>query len=169
LNNHPTGSSKLNNKYTWDVTDTRWLDETEMAAWRAFLSASHLLERRIEEQLKAAAGLTHPQYEILVRLADASDRRMRMTELARGVVVSKSALTYQITQLEKAGLVERTTCPSDDRGVLAVLTDAGLRCLERVAPGHLEVVRDYLIDRLTREELKAMISAMTTSEQALRS
>ncbi|MEU4574046.1 MarR family transcriptional regulator [Nonomuraea sp. NPDC023979] len=150
------------------MSDTRWLDPTETAAWRAFLSTAHLLERRIEEQLKAAAGLTHPQWEILVRLADAPDRRMRMTELARGVVVSKSALTYQITQLEKAGLVERTTCPSDDRGVLAVLTDAGTRCLEQVAPGHVEVVRAYLIDRLTREELETMTKAMGRTEQALR-
>ncbi|GAA3195244.1 hypothetical protein GCM10010486_75930 [Nonomuraea roseoviolacea subsp. carminata] len=139
-----------------------------MAAWRAFLSTSHLLERRIEEQLKAAAGLTHPQYEILVRLADAPDRQMRMTELARGVVVSKSALTYQITRLERAGLVERATCPSDDRGVLAVLTEAGLRCLERVAPGHLAVVRAYLVDRLTRDELEVMTTAMRRTERALR-
>ncbi|MEU8360846.1 MarR family transcriptional regulator [Nonomuraea sp. NPDC048882] len=150
-------------------TDPRWLDATEMAAWRAFLSTSHLLERRIEEQLKAAAGLTHPQYEILVRLADAPGRRLRMTELARGVVSSKSALTYQITQLEKAGLVRRETCPSDDRGVLAVLTEAGMSCLDRVAPGHLEVVREYLIDRLSREELRAMTSAMRKTEEALRS
>ncbi|MFD1535916.1 MarR family winged helix-turn-helix transcriptional regulator [Nonomuraea guangzhouensis] len=150
------------------MTNTRWLDETEMAAWRAFLSTSHLLERRIEEQLKATAGLTHPQYEILVRLADAPGRQMRMTELARGVVVSKSALTYQIGQLERAGLVERTTCPSDERGVLAVLTEAGVSCLERVAPGHLEVVRAYLIDRLTRGELETMTAAMCKTEQALR-
>lgn len=148
--------------------DTRWLDATEMAAWRAFLSASHLLERRIEEQLKSAAGLTHPQYEILVRLADAPGNQMRMTELARVVVVSKSALTYQITQLEKAGLVERATCPSDDRGVLAVITQAGIRCLQRVAPGHVEVVRAYLIDQLSREELRTMTRAMEKAEQALR-
>ncbi|GAA3208916.1 MarR family winged helix-turn-helix transcriptional regulator [Nonomuraea helvata] len=151
------------------MTDPRWLDATEMAAWRAFLSTSHLLERRIEEQLKAAAGLTHPQYEILVRLAEAPRRQMRMTELSRGAVVSKSALTYQITQLEKAGLVERATCPGDERGVLAVLTDAGLRCLERVAPGHVEVVREYLIDRLSREELQAMTTAMQKTEAVLRS
>lgn len=150
------------------MTDTRWLDETEMAAWRAFLSTSHLLERRIEEQLKAAAGLTHAQYEILVRLSGAPGRQMRMTELARGVVASKSALTYQITQLEKAGLVERTTCPSDDRGVLAVLTETGMRCLERIAPGHLEVVRRYLIDRLTRDELEVLTAAMRRTEEALR-
>ncbi|GAB2907304.1 MarR family winged helix-turn-helix transcriptional regulator [Nonomuraea fastidiosa] len=151
------------------MTDPRWLDSTEMAAWRAFLSTFHLLERRIEEQLKSAAGLTHPQYEILVRLSEAPGRRMRMTELARVVVASKSALTYQVTQLEKAGLVARETCPSDDRGVLAVLTDEGMRCLERVAPGHLEVVRAYLIDRLSREELQAMTDAMRKAEQALRS
>ncbi|MBB6344111.1 MarR family winged helix-turn-helix transcriptional regulator [Nonomuraea muscovyensis] len=150
------------------MTHTRWLDETEMAAWRAFLSTSHLLERRIEEQLKTAAGLTHAQYEILVRLSGAPGRRMRMTELARGVVASKSALTYQITQLEKAGLVERTTCPSDDRGVLAVLTEEGMRCLERVAPGHLEVVRRYLIDRLSRDELEVVTAAMRRTEEALR-
>ncbi|MFG3440560.1 MarR family winged helix-turn-helix transcriptional regulator [Nonomuraea sp. NPDC047897] len=150
------------------MTDTRWLDKTEMAAWRAFLSTSHLLERRIEEQLKAAAGLTHAQYEILVRLSGAPGRQMRMTELARGVVASKSALTYQITQLEKAGLVERTTCPSDDRGVLAVLTEGGMRCLERIAPGHLEVVRRYLIDRLTRDELEVVTAAMRRTEEALR-
>ncbi|MBF8192781.1 MarR family transcriptional regulator [Nonomuraea sp. K274] len=150
------------------MTDPRWLDATEMAAWRAFLATAHLLERRIEEQLKATAGLTHPQYEILVRLAAAPDRRLRMTELARGVVVSKSALTYQVDRLEKAGLVERATCPSDERGVLAVLTEAGAQCLERVAPGHLEIVRAYLIDRLSRAELRAMTSAMRKTEQALR-
>ncbi|MER6001713.1 MarR family winged helix-turn-helix transcriptional regulator [Nonomuraea sp. NPDC051941] len=150
------------------MTDPRWLDATEMAAWRAFLSTAHLLERRIEEQLKAAAGLTHPQYEILTRLSDTPGHQMRMTELAKGVVVSKSALTYQITQLEKAGLVERATCPGDERGVLAVLTDAGVRCLERVAPGHLEVVRAYLIDRISREELHTMTTAMQKTETVLR-
>jgi len=151
------------------MTDPRWLDSTEMAAWRAFISTFHLLERRIEEQLKSAAGLTHPQYEILVHLSEAPGRRMRMTELARVVVASKSALTYQVTRLEQAGLVARETCPSDDRGVLAVLTDEGMRCLERAAPGHLEVVRAYLIDRLSREEVQAMADAMRKTEQTLRS
>lgn len=150
------------------MTETRWLDATEMAAWRAFVSTTHLLERRIEEQLKSAAGLTHPQYEVLVRLADAPGQHMRMSELARVVVASKSALTYQITQLEKAGLVQRSACPSDERGVLAGITEAGLECLRRVAPGHLDVVRTYLIDKLSREELESMTTAMRKTEQALR-
>ncbi|NRQ37840.1 MarR family transcriptional regulator [Nonomuraea sp. NN258] len=150
------------------MKETRWLDATEQAAWRAFLSTTHLLERRIEEQLKSAAGLTHPQFEILARLSEAPERRMRMTELARDVVVSKSALTYQITQLEKSGLVKRTTCPDDERGVLAVLTEAGLRRLEQVVPGHVDVVRAFLIDHLTREELQVMTTAMRRTETALR-
>ncbi|MET9337681.1 MULTISPECIES: MarR family winged helix-turn-helix transcriptional regulator [unclassified Nonomuraea] len=150
------------------MSETRWLKAKEMAAWKAFLVASHLLERRIEEQLKSAAGLTHPQYEILTLLAATPERRMRMTELARGVVVSKSGLTYQIAQLEKRGLVERTTCPADERGVLAVLTEAGAGLLEEIAPGHVEVVRRFLIDLLTPEELEAMTAAMGKARQAMR-
>ncbi|WP_143590104.1 MarR family winged helix-turn-helix transcriptional regulator [Thermoactinospora rubra] len=150
------------------MTQTRWLDDDEMAAWRTFLTVSHLLDRHIEEHLKAAAGLTHAQYEILVRLSETPGRSMRMTELARGVIASKSALTYQITQLERSGLVERTACPSDERGVVAVLTDEGMRCLERIAPGHLEVVRRFLIDNLTREELETMTHALRKAERAMR-
>ncbi|MBG0829372.1 MarR family transcriptional regulator [Planomonospora sp. ID67723] len=150
------------------MTGTRWLDDLEMAAWTAYLTASHLLERRVEEQLKADAGLTHAQYEILARLSAAPDRRLRMTELAHGVVVSKSGLTYQIGQLEKMGLVERATCPSDDRGVLAVLTDRGTECLERTAPGHVTVVRELLIDLLTPDELETVIRVMNRVETAAR-
>ncbi|MEU7892874.1 MarR family transcriptional regulator [Nonomuraea sp. NPDC049152] len=150
------------------MSETRWLGAREMAAWQAFLIASHLLERRIEEQLKSAAGLTHPQYEILALLSAAPERRMRMTELARGVVVSKSGLTYQIAQLEKRGLVKRTDCPGDERGVLAVLTDEGSRQLEQIAPGHVEVVRRYLIDLLTPEELETITAAMSRAQRAMR-
>ena len=80
-------------------------------------------------QLKEAVGLSHPQYEILVRLAGAPGGELRMTELAGTLLSSKSGLTYQVTQLEKAGLVARRSCPSDVRGVLAVLTKAGRRKL----------------------------------------
>ncbi|MBG0816297.1 MarR family winged helix-turn-helix transcriptional regulator [Planomonospora sp. ID82291] len=150
------------------MTGTRWLDEHEMAAWTAYLAASHLLERRIEEQLKAEAGLTHAQYEILARLSAAPGGRLRMTELAHGVVASKSGLTYQVGRLEAMGLVTRETCPSDERGVLAVLTGAGAACLERTAPGHVAVVRTLLIDLLEPRELETMTRVMRKVEAALR-
>ena len=112
-----------------------------MAAWLAFLEVSHLLERAIEQQLRQDAGLSHAQYEILSRLEAADGGRLRMSELADVIVVSRSGLTYQITQLENAGLVRREKCPSDERGILAILTGAGRAALTGAAPGHLRVVR----------------------------
>lgn len=151
------------------MADTRWLTESELGAWAAYLSASHLLERHIEERLKADSGLTHAHYEILAKLSAAPGRRLRMNDLARKVVVSRSGLTYQVGRLEKRGLVERTTCPSDDRGVLAVLTDEGARRLEKSTPGHVAVVRAFLIDRLTPDELRSMTRIMSKAIAAMTS
>jgi DNA-binding MarR family transcriptional regulator len=138
----------------------KWLDEDEMRAWHSFLAAGALIDRLVDAQLKDAVGLSHPQYEILVRLADAPDGELRMTELADTVLTSKSGLTYQVTQLEKAGLVERRSCPSDVRGVLAALTEAGRRRLEQAAPGHVALVRELLIDVLTRDQLAVLADAL---------
>ena len=142
------------------VDSTRWLDADEMRAWHSFLAAGALIDRRIDQQLKEAVGLSHPQYEILVRLAAAPDGELRMTELADTLLTSKSGLTYQVTQLEKAGLVARRSCPSDVRGVFAVLTEAGRRRLEQAAPGHVALVRELLIDVLTPEQLAVLADTL---------
>lgn len=142
------------------MSSARWLDEDEMRAWHSFLAAGALIYRRVDQQLKDAVGLSHPQYEILVRLAATPDGELRMTELADTVLTSKSGLTYQVTQLEKAGLVARRSCPSDVRGVLAVLTEAGRRRLEQAAPGHVALVRELLIDVLTPEQLTVLADAL---------
>ena len=138
----------------------KWLDEDEMRAWHSFLAAGALIDRLVDAQLKEAVGLSHPQYEILVRLAEAPDGELRMTELAGTLLSSKSGLTYQVTQLEKAGLVQRRSCPSDVRGVLAVLTSAGRRLLEQAAPGHVTLVRELLIDVLTPGQLASLADAL---------
>jgi DNA-binding MarR family transcriptional regulator len=146
----------------------RWLDPAEMAAWLAFLEVSHLLDRKIEQQLKQDAGLSHAQYEILSRLEAAPGGQLRMSELADVIIVSRSGLTYQITQLEKAGLVRRAPCPSDERGILAILTPAGHTALARAAPGHLRVVREYLIDPLTPTQRDTLTQALTAARTRLR-
>lgn len=133
--------------------NARWLSEEEGYAWHHFVQAYHLLERQIEQQLQRDAGLSHAQYNVLVVLSEQPGNRMRMTELARRVVVSKSSLTYQIGKMEKAGLVRREPHESDDRGVLAVLTDVGRTVLRTTAPGHVLTVREYLIDLFTPEQL----------------
>ena len=146
----------------------RWLDPAEMAAWLAFLEVSHLLERAIEQQLRQDAGLSHAQYEILSRLEAARGGQLRMSELADVIVVSRSGLTYQITQLEKDGLVRREKCPSDERGILAILTSAGRAALTRAAPGHLRVVRDNLIDALTPAQREALTEGLAAARARLR-
>jgi DNA-binding MarR family transcriptional regulator len=116
------------------VSETKWLDDREMRAWQAFLTAGALVARRVEQQLKDDAGLSHLQYEVLVRLSAAEHGEVRMRELADSVLSTKSGLTYQIGQLEKAGLVRRRVCEADVRGVLACLTDAGRARLAEIAP-----------------------------------
>ncbi|RKT03178.1 MarR family transcriptional regulator [Streptomyces sp. 3211.6] len=147
---------------------TRWLDEREMRAWRSFLAASALVNRHLDQQLKDDSGLSHPQYEILVRLAAAPGGELRMTELANGLINSKSGLTYQVTQMEKAGLVRRRSCPSDVRGVFAVLTDAGRARLEAAAPGHVTAVRQVLVDVLTPAQLDALADGLGEVGRRLR-
>ncbi|MEV8533633.1 MarR family transcriptional regulator [Streptomyces sp. NPDC051211] len=148
--------------------DTRWLDEEEMRAWKGFLAASALLGRRLDQQLKVDSGLSHPQYEILVRLSAAPDGELRMTELADALINTKSGLTYQVTQLEKAGLVRRRTCPSDVRGVFAVLTETGWQRLREAAPGHVGAVRELLIDVLSPEQLTAIADGLGEVTRRLR-
>ncbi len=136
------------------------LNDVELRAWHAFLTAGALVNRSLDRRLKEAAGLSHPQYEILVRLGAAPENKMRMTELAGAIVNSKSRLTYQVTQLEQAGFVCRNSCPNDDRGVTAALTDAGRELLERTAPFHLAAVRDAFIDLLTPAQVAALAEGL---------
>ncbi|MFD3835090.1 MarR family winged helix-turn-helix transcriptional regulator [Streptomyces sp. NPDC058642] len=132
---------------------TRWLTPTEQRAWRAYLAASHLLEDALDRQLQQDAGMPHLYYSILANLSEAPERRMRMTDLAEGLKITRPRLTYAVTRLEKDGLVGRESCRWDKRGSIAVLTAEGLAVLERAAPGHVETVRAALFDRLTAEQV----------------
>ncbi|WP_019932672.1 MarR family winged helix-turn-helix transcriptional regulator [Nocardia sp. BMG111209] len=148
--------------------DPRWLDDREQRAWIAFLTAAGLLGRRLDRQLEHDAGLSHLQYEILVRLSAAPGHELRMTELADALVNSKSKLTYQIDRLEQAGLVRRRSCRSDMRAVYAVLTEAGRRKLEQAAPAHVAMVRELFIDVLTPEQLDVIGIALDEVGRRLR-
>jgi len=144
------------------------LQPRELRAWTAFLAAGHLVDHEVERQLKRDGGLSHAEFEVLVRLLSAAGRRLRMSDLAREVMVSKSRLTYQVTQLERAGLVKRTACPADRRSVWAELTDDGAAALDRVRPGHRRVVREVLIDVLTPEEIDLLGTALGRVADRLR-
>jgi DNA-binding MarR family transcriptional regulator len=140
--------------------EPKWLDHDEMRAWMAFVVAGALLDRRLDHQLRTDAGISHLQYVILARLAAAPQGGLRMTELAEAMASTKSGLSYQVTQLEAAGLVCRRSCPGDTRGVIAVITDDGRRLLEKAAPGHVAAVRELFIDALTAAQLAALADGL---------
>lgn len=150
------------------MTAPRWLTSTEMDAWLAFVETSLLMQRKIELQLREGGDISQVQYWVLTRLLDAPGKRRRMSELAENAVFSRSGLTYQVTQLEKARLVRREPCPDDDRGVVAVLTDEGERVLRRIAPGHVGVVRANFIDLLSESELLLLTKVLGRTRDRLR-
>ena len=147
---------------------TRWLTHEQQRAWRAYVEAIRLLQDTLDAQLQADADMPHAYYEILVRLSDAPDRRLRMTELATGTQSSRSRVSHAVTRLEERGWVRRAPCPSDRRGQLAVLTDEGFAALAAAAPGHVARVREAVIDPLTTEQLRALADASTAIAAAIR-
>jgi DNA-binding MarR family transcriptional regulator len=110
----------------------------------------------LETQLQDEAGMPHGYYELLVRLSEAPERRLRMSALADAAVSSRSRLSHAIAQLEQRGWVRREACPEDRRGQVAVLTDDGFAALAAAAPGHVEAVRELLIDRITPAQLRQL-------------
>ncbi|WP_037655151.1 MarR family winged helix-turn-helix transcriptional regulator [Streptomyces achromogenes] len=150
-----------------ETSEHRWLNDTEMRAWAGFLETYQLLHRLVDRQLRDDGEVTQVQYEILTRLNESPGLRLRMTELADRMVCSRSGLTYQVTQLEKAGLLWRQTDAQDERGVLAILTDAGREVLDRTAPGHLATVRGGFLDVLTEEQIAQLADIFDTARAHL--
>jgi DNA-binding MarR family transcriptional regulator len=125
----------------------------ELESWRLFLRAHAHLTRVLEGELLAEQQLPLPSYEVLLHLAEAPSRRLRMTELADQVLLSRSGLTRLVDRLERDGLVERAACPGDARGTHAVLTEAGLARLRAAAPTHLRGIATHVTDVLSADDL----------------
>ncbi len=135
------------------MTAPRGLTTAELAAWRTFLRAHATVLRRLEAELVAEHDLPLASYDVLVQLSEAPDRRLRMTELADRVLLSRSGLTRLADRLARDGLLQREACPSDARGTLAVLTDAGLQRLRAAWPTHLRGVAEHVTGRLSPDEV----------------
>jgi DNA-binding MarR family transcriptional regulator len=139
---------------------TEWLTIDQQQSWRAYLAATTLLAEKLSRELQAAHGITMADYEILVRLSEAPDRRLRMSQLASHTLASRSRLSHQVDRLEKTGLVQRQACEDDRRGANAVLTESGWNLLVAAAPTHVEGVRRHLVDRLTDDQFAQLGSAL---------
>lgn len=143
------------------MAETRWLTEPEQRAWRAFIAAQRVVNSRIESQLQHDSGMPHTYYEILVRLNEAPEGGLRMSELALATNGSRSRLSHAVARLEASGWVRRQGVADDKRGQVAIITEEGVAVLEEAAPGHVGAVREAVFDTLTPEQVEALYDVCT--------
>jgi DNA-binding MarR family transcriptional regulator len=135
--------------------------------WRAFLQAHARITRRLDEELRAEHDLSLAEYDALLTIADAPDRRIRMRQLADRVILSKSGVTRLIDRLVLDGLVQRDACLSDARGAEAVLTTAGLDRLRRASRTHLRGIDEHFLSAIEEADLSVIQRSMRAiSERA---
>lgn len=140
-------------------TGTPWLNDAQQDVWRAFLAAVAVIDDKLDQALRPY-GLDLGEYEILVKLSEAPDHSLRMSELAQRVRQSRSRLTHTVARMEKKDLITRTSCPDDRRGVIAALTRRGYALLEAAAPHHVASVRAAFVDRVDPADFTALGRAM---------
>ena len=132
-----------------------WLNDEEMRAWRSYAETAIDLQHALERDL-APHGLTFGDYQVLVFLSEAPERRLRMRELAERLQLSPSGLTRRLDGLVKHDHVRREPAPDDGRSMMAVLTDAGSALLADTAPHHVRSVRRHILDHLSPEQTEAL-------------
>lgn len=142
------------------MNTTRWLDETEQTAWRAWLEVMRLLPNHLEDRLHERHDLTLTDYQVLVEVSESAEHRLRMTELSHRTQLSKSRLSHQIGRMERAGLVVRTQCPDDRRGQWAELTEKGWQVLRAAAPQHVADVRELFFDLLDEQQTDMLATVL---------
>lgn len=139
-----------------ESSETRWLDDDQQRSWRALVMGMTLLIDRLDDDLRREFDVSLTEYEILVRLSEREGRRMRMAQLADALAHSRSRVTHTVKRLEAAGLVKRANSPEDGRGVVCAMTEKGWDLLVRMAPTHVEGVRDHLVDLASAEDFAAL-------------
>jgi DNA-binding MarR family transcriptional regulator len=142
-------------------------DPQQLRAYFALMEAVSLLQHQVEQHLRTEGNLSWVQFQLLTRLADA-DGQLTMTQLADGVVYSRSGLTYQAGLLEEAGLITRGPSLDDERSTLVTITEKGLALVARVLPGHVQVVRRLLFDPLSDDDVGDLGDIMTRLRDHMR-
>lgn len=135
--------------------------DARLGAWRAFLRAHARVIRQLERELANEHDLALTDYDVLVQLSAAPDRQMRMSEMADGLLLSRSGVTRLVDRLVAEGLVQRVSCETDRRGQWAQLTDAGYERLRRASPTHLRGISEHFVDRLAPDDLAALERMLT--------
>jgi DNA-binding MarR family transcriptional regulator len=146
--------------------------ETEIRTWIRFLATHSAITRELEARLMGAHGLTLSDYDVLVQLARAPERKLRNIDLAKAVVLTRSGVTRLVDGLEKDGLVARSSCPSDKRGTFVSLTAEGLARLREATGTHVAGVRELFVEQLGQEgvaQMDALLRTLPASAECLES
>jgi DNA-binding MarR family transcriptional regulator len=120
------------------------------------LRAHAELTRALDAELTREHDLPLSSYEVLLFLGDSDEGRMRMSELADSVLLSRSGLTRLVDRLERQGLLRRERCASDARGLFAEITDEGRAAFAEARKTHLDGVRRLFLDKFSRDELRTL-------------
>lgn len=133
--------------------DDSWSASDGHTVWRAYLRGHASVTRALESELLAEQRLSLAAYDVLLRLGDAPQLSLRMTELAEAVLLSRSGLTRLVDRLERAGLVRRSRVREDGRGIAATLTERGLERLRTASTTHRTGVQQHFSNRLDETDL----------------
>jgi DNA-binding MarR family transcriptional regulator len=138
------------------MAEPRWLDQREAHLWQAYRDLQRELRNALDRQLVHAAGLSGPEYALLVPLSEAPGGRLRARDLGSMVGWDRSRISHQLSRMGHRGLVTREPCPDDARGSMVRLTPAGRSAIEAAAPNHVATVRRLFLDPLSDDELDTL-------------
>jgi DNA-binding MarR family transcriptional regulator len=141
---------------TFGTEQATLLSRDELGAWRGLLRVHAGMTKALDAELMREHRLPLSSYEVLLFLADSPEGRMRMSELADGVLLSRSGLTRLVDRMERDGLLRRQRCEHDQRGWFAEITDEGRALFERARKTHLDGVRERFLSRLSRDEQRTL-------------
>ena len=135
--------------------------DRRLATWRLMLLSFARLSRRLDEELRIEHDLSLPEYEALLRIAESPNGRLRMSQLASEVELSKSGVTRLIDRLVDDGFVQRCQCSHDARGAEAVLTAEGQERLRAALDTYLHGLDRFLVEPIDPSDRIALERAMS--------
>jgi DNA-binding MarR family transcriptional regulator len=135
---------------------------TALAQHWCALSALHEgIADRIERRLEAEHGLSVREFSLLTVLSRQSpNRHLQMRQVAEAIVLSQSATTRLVTRMEDRGLLERTICADDRRGIYTDVTETGHALLEAARPTHDRALAEALEEARRNPEFKPLVEAL---------
>ncbi|WP_431278682.1 MarR family winged helix-turn-helix transcriptional regulator [Leifsonia poae] len=149
------------NAHQFGTTTPERLTARELTVWRALLDTTTELRRLLSVQLQEA-DVSPGDYAVLVALTDASDRKLRSSELADAIDWERSRLSHHLGRMEQRGLLRREECPGDNRGSLIVMTDEGVSALRRASGPHLRAVKHYFAEALDGDQVESLGEVLGT-------